>query len=134
MVDGDSLWVRPLDGGRRVKLRLRGIDAPEICQSGGPQAQAALRAVAQGQTVQVQVRARDRFGRAVGQVQRSSDGLDLAAHLVAQGWAISEGRGWRRGLYWREQQQAQAGRRGLFAHGGTPESPAAFRRRHGPCR
>ncbi|MDO5289206.1 MAG: thermonuclease family protein [Pseudomonadota bacterium] len=134
VVDGDSLWVRPLDGGRRVKLRLRGMDAPELCQPGGLQAQAALRALAQGQAVQVKVLARDRWGRAIAQVHRHSDGLDMAAHLVAQGWAVSEGQGGRRGVYWREQQQAQAGKRGMFADGGTPESPAAFRRRHGPCR
>ena len=33
--DGDTLWVQPLDGGRYRKLRLDGLDAPEICQSGG---------------------------------------------------------------------------------------------------
>lgn len=33
--DGDTIWVQPLSGGRYRKLRLDGLDAPEICQLGG---------------------------------------------------------------------------------------------------
>ena len=44
IVDGDSLWVRPAEGGAPVELRMDGIDAPEICQSGGQAARKALAA------------------------------------------------------------------------------------------
>jgi hypothetical protein len=51
--DGDTVWVQPLQGGEAYKVRLQGIDAPEICQPWGPQARAALHAVLQGQVVEV---------------------------------------------------------------------------------
>lgn len=133
VVDGDSLWVRPADGGRRVKLRLHGVDAPEICQRGGPQARASLQALVQGQVVWVTVRTRDRWGRAVADVRRSSDGLNLAQHMAASGWAWSDA--WGRlaaGPYGAEQRRAQAGGQGVFADAAA-ESPAAFRRRTGNC-
>lgn len=132
VVDGDSLWVRPVVGGARARLRLQGIDAPEICQAGGLDARAALRLLVQGQTLRVTVQARDGFGRAIARVQRQRDGVDIAARMVTLGWAWSEGAGWRRGRYGREEAQARAARRGVFATADA-ESPAEFRRRHGPC-
>ena len=56
VVDGDSIWVRPEGGGDRVRLRIDGVDAPEICQSHGPESRDALRALALGQPVRVTVR------------------------------------------------------------------------------
>ena len=132
VVDGDSLWVQPEGGGRRARLRLQGIDAPERCQPGGAPARAALQALVQGERLHVTVHARDRFGRRLASVRRQRDGLDVAAGMVAQGWAWSDRQGWRRGRYWREEAQARAARRGVFATADA-ESPAEFRRRHGPC-
>jgi len=132
VVDGDSLWVQPEGGGRRARLRLQGIDAPELCQPGGAPARAALQALVQGERLHVTVHARDRFGRRLASVRRQRDGLDVAAGMVAQGWAWSDRQGWRRGRYWREEAQARAARRGVFATADA-ESPAEFRRRHGPC-
>ena len=43
VVDGDTLWVKPESGEAPRKLRLQGIDAPEICQSGGVASRDALR-------------------------------------------------------------------------------------------
>ncbi|MDP3310892.1 MAG: thermonuclease family protein, partial [Polaromonas sp.] len=40
--DGDTLWVRPAAGGKPLKVRIDGIDAPEICQAGGRAARKAL--------------------------------------------------------------------------------------------
>lgn len=70
VVDGDSLWVRPVDAdgaatGPRARLRLVDIDAPEICQSGGLQAH-DVRALVQGRLVQVAVRTRPLRARAGG--------------------------------------------------------------------
>ena len=149
VVDGDSLWVRAagsarnVDGartarrgkgrGRRLRLRLRGIDAPELCQQHGTQARDALRALAPtGQRVRVTIYARDRYGRAIADVILLSDGINLARHMVTQGWAWDDGWRKRRGLYTQEHRQAVQARRGLFAHEGA-ERPADFRRRYGPC-
>lgn len=35
VIDGDTLYVRPVEGGTTVNVRIDGIDAPEICQVGG---------------------------------------------------------------------------------------------------
>ena len=132
VVDGDSIWVRPEAGGARVKLRIDGIDAPEICQADGAEARDALRALALNQRVRVTVWARDRYGRAIASVVRVPGELDLAEHMVAEGWAWADGHGTRLGKYWRAEAQARWAGRGLFARR-SPELPADFRKRHGPC-
>ena len=132
VVDGDSVWVRSADRGARVKLRLLGIDAPEVCQPLGPQARDALRRLALNQPVQVTVRARDRYGRALATVHRTQDGLDLSQAMAAGGWAwVDRYRGWHK-PYQEDEDAARAAGRGVFAQVGA-ESPADFRRRHGPC-
>ena len=135
VVDGDTLWVK-IDksegkGARNVKLRLRGIDAPEVCQDGGEAARRALRALAQGERVRVRVLARDQYGRGVVDVWRESDGVNLAERMVEDGWAWSGG-GLRPGRFAAQQKAAQAAQRGVFASGGALH-PAQFRRQHGAC-
>ena len=149
VVDGDSLWVRTAGSaqnihgartawrgkghGQRLRIRLRGIDAPELCQQHGTQARDALRALAPtDQRVRVTIYARDRYGRAIADVILLPDGINLARHMVAQGWAWDDGGRKRRGLYAQEHRQAVQARRGLFAHDGA-EHPADFRRRYGSC-
>ncbi|MFV0679787.1 thermonuclease family protein [Ottowia sp.] len=132
VVDGDSLWVRAADTGARIKLRLAGVDAPEICQQDGERSRTALQALADGQPVRVRVQAHDRWGRAIARVQRVSDGRDLAEAMVSQGWAWSERRLSRRHPLAVAQAQARQVGRGLFARP-APEYPADFRRKHGPC-
>ena len=128
--DGDTLWVQPLAGGRYRKLRLDGVDAPEICQEGGTAAREALAARVLQQVVTVRERSRDDYGRALARVQQA--GEDVGAALVLQGQAWSYR--WRHsdGPYAQEEAQARALRRGLFAQT-DPEPPRDFRRRHGPC-
>ena len=132
--DGDSLRVR-VDGERQTRrVRLDGIDAPEICQPDGQAARDALRRQLQGQSVTVEVRAFDGYQRALATVRRNRDGLDAGRWMVAQGWAWSPGFRWHPGRYADEQRQAQAQALGLFRHANAPpQPPADFRRQHGPC-
>lgn len=128
--DGDTLWLRP-DGGRRpVKLRLVGLDAPELCQPHGPEARAALAAQAEGRRASMRRHATDDYGRPLATLW--IDGRDVGAALVRDGHAWSAR--WRDdpGPYAREERAARAARRGLFAQA-APEPPREFRRRHGPC-
>lgn len=128
--DGDSLWVQPRDGGRRQRLRLDGIDAPEICQTDGREARDRLAALVLRREVQVEVTGQDRFRRTLARVWLGGD--DIQALLVADGWAWSyRGRG-QAGPYDREEAQARRQGRGLFANPSV-EAPGEFRRRHGPC-
>ncbi len=128
--DGDTLWVQPLDGGRYRKLRLDGLDAPEICQNGGEASRDALAARVLRQVVTVRERSHDDYGRALVRLQHG--GEDVGAFMVLQGQAWSYR--WRHseGPFAQEEAQARAQKRGLFA-ATSPESPRDFRRRHGPC-
>lgn len=131
--DGDSIYVRPLDGGKPFSIRLHGVDAPEICQQGGAASRAALERRAKGRQVRVTGKARDSYGRWVAQV--FLDGEDLGGWMVGQGQAWSYRFRGQVGPYALLQRQAQLVQRGLFAPNGlTPLYPGDFRNQHGPCR
>ncbi len=130
--DGDTLYVQGAqDPGRQRAVRLYGIDAPEICQDGGPAAREALQARVLGQPVRVQQLGTDSYGRELAVV--TWRGLDLGRWLVEQGLAWSYAVGSQPAPYAAEQGQARDEKRGLFAQP-TPEPPWRFRRRHGSCR
>jgi endonuclease YncB( thermonuclease family) len=126
--DGDTIWVHP-EGGKPVKVRLLGIDAPEHCQAWGPQAQAALASRVLNQPVRVRTRAYDDYHRAVGKLELR--GEDVAAWMVRNGHAWSYRYRRSLGPYAEQERQARAARRGLFA--APAVEPRAFRRAHGPC-
>lgn len=130
VTDGDTLWVQPDDGGVARKLRLTGMDAPEICQHGGKAARDLLAQLALQRRVAVDVAYFDRFGRGLATVRL--DGQDLAAQMVRAGWAWSYGWRGRPGRYAAEEALARQARLGVFA-AVQPESPRAFRKRHGSC-
>lgn len=82
IVDGDTLIV--LDGANRQrKLRLIGVDAPEISQGFGQQARTALSALAANQTVSADCR-RD---VSVELCIVRNGGVDLGLELVRAGMA-----------------------------------------------
>jgi endonuclease YncB( thermonuclease family) len=122
--------VAPDAGGPPRKLRLDGIDAPEICQPGGEAARQALTRRALSRRVEVRVRRQDDYGRELARVQ--VDHQDLGAQMVREGQAWSYR--WRHhaGPYAAEEAAARQARRGVFA-AEQPESPRDFRKRHGPC-
>ncbi|MEX1167638.1 MAG: thermonuclease family protein [Hydrogenophaga sp.] len=128
--DGDTLWVLPEGGGRSRKMRLEGIDAPEICQPGGVAARDALRKRFGGKMVTVRGQTRDTYGRPL--VVLEAGGEDVAEWMVQQGWAWSYQ--WRGdpGPYARQEAQAKRAKRGIFEEA-SAEEPRAFRRRNGPC-
>lgn len=128
--DGDTLWVQPVEGGRYRKLRIDGIDAPEICQAGGVAARDALRQRVMDRVVTVRERSLDRYGRAL--VKLSLGQEDVAGWLVDRGLAWSYR--WRRdmGPYADQEAVARDRRLGLFVES-QPELPGDFRKRHGPC-
>lgn len=78
--DGDTITV---DG---VKVRLYGIDAPELSQPGGEASRDHLRALLRGQRVKVAVMDKDAYGRTVGRLFLP-DGSDVCAEMVRAGHA-----------------------------------------------
>lgn len=130
VTDGDTLWVQPDKGGPTHKLRILGIDAPEICQAGGESSRKALIRFVLHQRVDVTVTRQDVYGRGLARVHLNNK--DLGALMVKSGQAWSYG--WQKSLgpYAREQTQAQQLHLGLFAQGHAM-SPKEFRKRHGSC-
>ena len=130
VTDGDTLWVEPDAGGPARKLRIDGIDAPEICQPGGLAARSALAGQVLHQTVRVQVKRLDDYGRGLARI--TVNDRDVGAYLVRSGQAWSYR--WRRssGPYSAEETAARQSGAGLFEVG-QPELPREFRKRHGSC-
>ena len=133
VVDGDTVWVRPEEGGKPLSIRVDGIDAPEICQPGGAAARDALMRRALGRRVSVHRRLHDDYGRQLARLVL--DGDDLGEWLVREGLAWSYRYCNNPGPYARQQGQAKAAGRGLFspAQGLRPVYPRVFRKQHGRC-
>lgn len=103
VVDGDTVKVRTNASGRsggiaaEETVRLIGIDTPETSkpgypvECGGPQATDAMTRAALGRTVRLRTDptqdTRDRYGRLLAYVDRSSGNVDLGAYMVRSGWA-----------------------------------------------
>lgn len=130
VVDGDSLWVTPA-AGAAVEVRVQGIDAPEICQTWGPESRAALREMLQGKAVTVTGSARDAYGRLVATVRL--EGVDAGLRQVEEGHAWSLRYKWDQGPYVKHERMAKALRRGLHGDPGAVP-PRDFRASHGPCK
>jgi micrococcal nuclease len=128
--DGDTLWVRPSDGGKPIKLRLHGLDAPEVCQAGGVASRDALKRLVDQRSLQVETFGRDAWGRTIARI--SIDRRDLGARMVQDGHAWSDRFRDDPGPYATEETSARRARRGVFAQA-KPERPRDFRLRHGPC-
>jgi micrococcal nuclease len=93
VVDGDTVVVRT--GGHDERVRYIGVDTPESVKPGTPvqcfakAASAANKRLVEGQEVRLvpDAEARDRYGRTLAYVYRSSDGLFVNAELVRRGYA-----------------------------------------------
>lgn len=129
VTDGDSLWVRP-PGQPGIEVRLRDIDAPEICQVWGEEARRALEEWVLGRTVDLRTTGRDTYGRTLGYVL--VDGVDVGRRMVEEGHAWSTRTRWDRGPLVKEERMAAALRRGLHGLPGAV-MPRDFRQGHGPC-
>lgn len=130
VTDGDTLWVRPERGGEAVEIRLLDLDAPEGCQSYGPEAKAALRSRVLRERVRVRTRGVDTYHRQLARVEHR--GQDVGAWLVRHGYAWSVTFKGRSGPYLKLEAQARQERKGLWSLPGALE-PRTFRQRFGRC-
>lgn len=81
VIDGDTIVVE------RTKIRLAGIDAPELDQPYGTKSKWAMHALCKGHVITVELTGETSHDRLVG-VCFLPDGRDLAAELVKQGLAL----------------------------------------------
>jgi endonuclease YncB( thermonuclease family) len=122
VVDGDTIHLD------EAKIRLKGIDAPEMEQSClrsgrtyacGDVARRALIELVSGSRVQCRASGRDRYRRILARC--TVNGSDIGARMVEDGWAVSYGRD-----YEPEEARAAGRRAGLWS--GEFESPQDWRR------
>jgi endonuclease YncB( thermonuclease family) len=125
VTDGDTLTV--VRSHHRETVRLQGVDAPEKRQAYGERAKRFTADLAFDRTVTVRATGRDRNGRLLGEVVLP-DGRSLNQELVRAGYAWWFRKYSRDGRLARLEEEARAGRRGLWADR-APEPPWDFRGR-----
>jgi len=82
VIDGDTVRVtRDL---KSVKVRLYGIDCPELKQAGGKEARALVRRLTYGRVLLIESKGKDRYKRIIGRVFLLS-GDTLSRELVKAG-------------------------------------------------
>jgi len=124
--DGDTVTCLDTEG-KRQKVRLVGIDAPEFGQPFGDAARRALATKLAGGAVRVEGDARDQHGRLLGTLW--IDDRNVNRELVAEGWAWVFGGFAPDDALLAAEADARRGRRGLWA---DPQavSPAHWRHIH----
>jgi endonuclease YncB( thermonuclease family) len=130
VIDGDSLVLQVDGDAKPLEIRLQGIDAPEGCQAGGPEAREMLAGYVLDKVVTAKVQGRDHYGRTLATLE--VDGLKVNERMVAEGHAWSLRTKWNRGPYMAQERMAQALKRGLHGTSGAV-MPVDFRKRNGPC-
>lgn len=116
-----------LRGGKEVKIRLHGIDAPEKKQAFGNRAKQFTSDLVFGKVVEVQEHDIDRWGRIVGEVILP-DGRSLNRELVRAGlawWYRQYSKDESLGLL---EEEARTAKRGLWKDL-NPMAPWEFRKR-----
>jgi endonuclease YncB( thermonuclease family) len=130
VIDGDTFWLRVVDGQPHEVVRLQNIDAPESCQPGGKDSTQALSRLVLNKTVTVKIAARDDYSRLIAKVFEGA--TDVGEQLVRDGHAWSQRDQYGRGPLMAYQRMAQTLKRGVHAPGDAVE-PREFRRVNGPC-
>lgn len=85
VADGDTIEATPAGEQRPVRIRLQGIDAPELSEVFGRESLAHLRMLMVDQMVRVSGRDMDRYGRLVARV--TVKGQDASVAMLRAGLA-----------------------------------------------
>lgn len=89
VADGDTVTV--VDSAlQEHKIRMAFIDAPEKAQPHGAQAKEQLSSLVFGQSVEVEVIEKDRYGRTVGRVLRAGHDVNLAMIQAGYAWHYTQ--------------------------------------------
>lgn len=121
--DGDTVTVDA------TRIRLYGIDAPELAQAGGKASRNYLSSLVEGERVEVFPKDIDAYGRTVA-VLRLPDGRDVNALMVAAGhaWVYTQ---YCRNCYAMSLSQTVARFKGLGLWSGKrPVPPWVWRKKH----
>ncbi len=109
--DGDTLTLLTQNR-QQVKIRLHGIDAPELSQAWGQRAKQALSSLTFRQLVSVQETDQDQYGRIVGIVYRNQLSINEALIVSGHAWVYRE---YNKNKRWNTlETEARKKRRGLW--------------------
>lgn len=123
--DGDTITVKV--GVDKVTVRLAEIDAPELKQPFGPEAQKVVSSKVLNKSVIVKIVTVDKYKRTVGEVIYGKS-TSLNKYLVRNGWAWWYKQYSKDNTYEMLQKNAQSKKLGLWK-GATPEAPWVFRKK-----
>jgi micrococcal nuclease len=138
VIDGDTIIVNK--GTTKLTIRLVGIDAPEISHKknelGQPFSQQSTKNLAGlvlNKVVDVKSHGPDRYGRTLGEV--FLDGNNINLEMVKSGFAeVYRGtpvKGQNMEPYWKAEEEARRGGRGMWVLGDKYVSPRDWRKTHG---
>jgi endonuclease YncB( thermonuclease family) len=130
--DGDTIHAIRYDTNATIKIRLHGLDAPELRQTYGPEATAALRAILKRhsevdkQLLFVEDHGTDKYGRTLGKLlfydaQSSRQVADVQEEMLRGGHAWHYLQRDKTPLYTEAEGEARSARRGLWS--GSSETP-----------
>ena len=122
--DGDTITVRTTE---TIKIRLSGVDAPELKQAHGQTSKQALANLVFGKTVTVTPVNKDRYGRTVAKIK--ADDREVGFQLVSTGnawWYEQYDK--HNTVYQQAQADAQVAKLGLWANP-NPMPPWDFRKK-----
>jgi endonuclease YncB( thermonuclease family) len=86
--DGDTVTLQNESG--QKKIRLAGIDAPELNQPYGVESRHALKGAVLDRQVQVETTKADKYGRVVGKVIVDGQDINLKQLQLGMAWAYRE--------------------------------------------
>ncbi len=128
--DGDTITL--LTSTETRKIRLAGIDAPELKQPYGPESRDALKQDLLNQTVTVDTGKQDKYGRTVGKVLLNGEDVNLKQVSRGLAWVyvkyLPELAPEDRLSYTSAQESAQQAQLGLWGQD-SPEEPWNFRKK-----
>lgn len=120
--DGDTITI--LQGKQQIKVRLFGIDAPELEQPYGKKSKQFLANLIAGEVVEVEPKGKDRYKRTLGIIYFK--GQDINAQMVLNGYAWAYVKYSR--IYVDQEKTARENKRGLW-QSSNPTPPWQWRKR-----
>ncbi len=88
--DGDTIAVKKLENNREtgnlIKVRLFGIDAPELKQDHGYESKEFLIGLIRGKNVRIEGEKKDRYGRLLGTVYYKNENINEKMVMTGNAW------------------------------------------------
>lgn len=85
VTDGDTINIRDNDN-KTHKIRLAGIDAPEMSQPYGEESRTQLLGLVYGKEVVIQTKKKDRYGRIIGTIYHDGKDVNLIQVQAGMAW------------------------------------------------